>query len=113
MLIFGSSAERNYQSGMEGMVIGRVLLFISFEFQDAGYACALVHWLVPMGVGPDEDTGMWVVCTEYDRPLRRSLAVIPVGHSSRSSPFASVWICVASGEFPFLAVFECISLVLC
>lgn len=41
MLIFGSSAERNYQSGMEGMVIGRVLLFISFEFQDAGYACAL------------------------------------------------------------------------
>ncbi|KAJ6490015.1 hypothetical protein C8R45DRAFT_1138948, partial [Mycena sanguinolenta] len=46
---------------MKGLVIGRVLLFLSFVFGDQEYQCALVHWFVPVGDAPDPDTGMWVV----------------------------------------------------
>ncbi|KAJ7473215.1 hypothetical protein FB451DRAFT_290240 [Mycena latifolia] len=46
---------------MGGIVIGRAMLFISFAFGDQDYQCALVQWIVPVGDGPDPDTGMWVV----------------------------------------------------
>lgn len=52
--------------GMWGMVIGHVLLFFSFTFCDQYYPCALVHWLVPVGDGPDNETGMWVVHPEFE-----------------------------------------------
>jgi hypothetical protein len=50
---------------MKGIVIGRVMLFFSFDFGDKEYQCALVHWMVPVGDSPDPDTGMWVVEPEY------------------------------------------------
>ncbi|KAH7904233.1 hypothetical protein BJ138DRAFT_1019410, partial [Hygrophoropsis aurantiaca] len=46
---------------MGGMVIGRVLSFLSFVHDDVYYPCALVHWFVPSGDAPDPLTGMWVV----------------------------------------------------
>ncbi|KAF7354560.1 hypothetical protein MSAN_01369100 [Mycena sanguinolenta] len=46
---------------MKGLVVGRVLHFLSFVFGDREYQCALVHWFVPVGDAPDPDTGMWVV----------------------------------------------------
>ncbi|KAH9988442.1 hypothetical protein BJV74DRAFT_885330 [Russula compacta] len=61
--------------GMQGMAIGRALLFFSFTFRDCYYPCALVHWLVP-GDEPDEDTGLWVVQPEFGANGRRTLAVI-------------------------------------
>lgn len=67
-----TDAER---PGMRGMVIGRVLLFFSFSFREQNYPCALVHWLVPVGDEPDDETGMWVVRPEFEGN-RRSLAVI-------------------------------------
>ncbi|KAJ7824684.1 hypothetical protein B0H13DRAFT_2446949 [Mycena leptocephala] len=62
--------------GMQGMVVGRVLLFFSVTHRDSYYPCALVHWYSPVGNGPDEDTGMWVVRPELERNGRKSLAVI-------------------------------------
>ena len=62
--------------GMRGMVIGRVYMFFSFTFQDTYYPCALVHWFVPIYDRPDETTGMWVVCPEFDADGTNSLVVI-------------------------------------
>ena len=61
--------------GMLGMVVARVLLFFSFTFRDQHYPCALVHWLIPVGDKPDDETGMWVVQPEFEGN-RRSLAII-------------------------------------
>ncbi|KAH9170341.1 hypothetical protein EDB89DRAFT_2220723 [Lactarius sanguifluus] len=60
---------------MHGMLVARVLLFFSFFFRDQHYPCALVHWLIPVGDEPDDDTGMWVVRPEF-QGNRRSLSVI-------------------------------------
>ncbi|KAH8979145.1 hypothetical protein EDB86DRAFT_2814988 [Lactarius hatsudake] len=64
-------------SGMRGMLVARVLLFFSFFFRDQHYPCALVHWLIPVGDEPDDDTGMWVVRPEF-KGNRRSLSVIHI-----------------------------------
>lgn len=63
--------------GMKGMVIGRVLLFFSFNFRGKDFSCALVNWFVPVGDGPDDETGMWVVKPEFEGN-RQSLAVVHV-----------------------------------
>ncbi|KAJ7871547.1 hypothetical protein B0H13DRAFT_2554444 [Mycena leptocephala] len=36
--------------GMQGMVVGRVLLFFSVTHRDSYYPCALVHWIVHLAV---------------------------------------------------------------
>ncbi|KDQ53825.1 hypothetical protein JAAARDRAFT_115144, partial [Jaapia argillacea MUCL 33604] len=66
------------QSGMRGMVVGRVKLFFSFSYSGKSYPCALVEWLVREDDEPDEVTGMWVVKPEYEGNGRRSMAVIHV-----------------------------------
>ncbi|KAJ6467262.1 hypothetical protein C8R45DRAFT_1106043 [Mycena sanguinolenta] len=64
------------QPGMEGMVIGRVLLFFSFTAPTGiEYSCALVHWFSPHGNAPDPDTGMWVVTPEMEAG-EKSLAIV-------------------------------------
>jgi hypothetical protein len=54
------------QPGMEGMEIGRVLLFFSFHYRRKDYSCALINWFVHTD-RPDDDTGMWMVELECDR----------------------------------------------
>ncbi|KAH9032130.1 hypothetical protein EDB85DRAFT_2073967 [Lactarius pseudohatsudake] len=61
--------------GMHGMLVARVLLFFSFSFRDQHYPCALVHWFIPVGDEPDDETGMWVVRPEF-KGNRRSLSII-------------------------------------
>ena len=46
---------------MGGMLIGRVLTFLSFSHNEVRYPCALVEWFFPVGEEPDPVTGMWVV----------------------------------------------------
>ncbi|KAJ7482263.1 hypothetical protein B0H11DRAFT_2418405 [Mycena galericulata] len=93
--------------GMEGMVIGRTLLFFSFTFRDVYYPCALVHWHSPAN-GIDEDTGMhrpshtllavkcgltdvWVVTPEFERNGRRSLAVVHLDCIARAAHLLPVY----------------------
>jgi hypothetical protein len=54
------------KDGMEGMEIGRVLLFFSFRYHRRDYSCALINWYVHDDE-PDHDTGMWTVELECDR----------------------------------------------
>ncbi|KIJ19303.1 hypothetical protein PAXINDRAFT_69166, partial [Paxillus involutus ATCC 200175] len=46
---------------MGGMVVGRVIQFISFVHDDVRYPCALVEWFVHSSDVPDPLMGMWVV----------------------------------------------------
>jgi hypothetical protein len=68
---------------MNGLNIGRVLLFFSFEFADRVYKCAFVHWIVPVGDSPDPDTGMWVVKPEYvgRSPALEVISVDSIAHA--------------------------------
>ncbi|KAJ7441973.1 hypothetical protein B0H11DRAFT_2348854 [Mycena galericulata] len=76
--------------GMEGMVIGRTLLFFSFTFRDVYYPCALIHWHSPAN-GIDEDTGMWVVTPGFERNGRRSLAVVHLDCIARAAHLLPVY----------------------
>ncbi|KAH9914409.1 uncharacterized protein B0H18DRAFT_887125, partial [Fomitopsis serialis] len=46
---------------MGGLLVGRVLAFISFSHNEITYPGALVEWFFPVGAEPDSVTGMWVV----------------------------------------------------
>ena len=61
--------------GMEGMEIGCVLLFFSFEYQCKTFLCALINWFVHID-GCDLDTQMWFVRQEVDHHGRPTLEVI-------------------------------------
>ena len=52
--------------GMHSLDVACILLFLSFEYDSTMYPCVLVHWLLHVGDGPDEDTGMWVVQPDLD-----------------------------------------------
>ncbi|KAJ7602026.1 hypothetical protein B0H17DRAFT_1342371 [Mycena rosella] len=75
---------------MNGIVVGRVLLWFSFSFADKTFECALVNWLVPVGDGPDPDTGMWVVERERQRGVP-ALAIIPVDSIARAAHLIGVY----------------------
>ena len=76
--------------GMRGMVIGCVLLLFSFSFRDHNYPCALIHWLVPAGDEPDNETGMWVVRPEFEGNCR-SLAVIHLDCIARGAHLLPIY----------------------
>ncbi|KAJ7771418.1 hypothetical protein DFH07DRAFT_866418 [Mycena maculata] len=75
---------------MGGIIIGRVMLFFSFVFGEKEYQCVLVHWLVPVGEGPDPDTGMWVVEPEDIGGLP-SMEVITVNTIARACHLIGVY----------------------
>ncbi|KAJ7101001.1 hypothetical protein C8R43DRAFT_1141269 [Mycena crocata] len=75
---------------MNGIVIGRVLLFFAFSFADQLYECALINWLVPVGNAPDPDTGMWVVELERQRGVP-TLAIIKLDTIARASHLIGVY----------------------
>ena len=52
-------------SVMKGMNIGRVFLFMAFNYDGITYPCALIQWLVPASDAVDDETGMWIVEPEY------------------------------------------------
>lgn len=48
---------------MGGLLVARVLRFISFSYNDVRYPCAIVNWFMP-DEERDPVTGMWVVRPE-------------------------------------------------
>ena len=48
---------------MEGMEVGHVLLFFSFQYHQHNFSCTLINWFVHDDE-PDHDTGMWTVQIE-------------------------------------------------
>lgn len=52
--------------GFEGLLVARIRLLFSFQFQGIGYPCALVEWFERTECEPDRDTGMWMVRPEVN-----------------------------------------------
>jgi hypothetical protein len=78
------------QPGMEGMEIGRVQLFLSFEYHRKNYSCALINWFVHADER-DPDTGMWIVTPELDHHGEATLEVIPVGSIARAAHLLPIY----------------------
>ncbi|KIM36125.1 hypothetical protein M413DRAFT_31879 [Hebeloma cylindrosporum] len=88
------------KAGMEGMEIGRVLLFFSFHYRQKDYACALINWYVHDDE-PDRDTGMWTVqwsVIKKDSPLSKSSTLIPLREEHISFRFMDLL------QFPMILV---------
>ncbi|KAJ7034262.1 hypothetical protein C8F04DRAFT_1210668 [Mycena alexandri] len=79
------------QPRMQGMVVGRALLFFSFTYRDTHYPCALVHWYSGVGNQPDDDTGMWVVAPECEQNGRPSLAVVHLDCIARGAHLLPIY----------------------
>jgi hypothetical protein len=78
------------QPGMEGMEIGRVLLFFSFHYRRKDYSCALINWFVHTD-RPDDDTGMWMVELECDRNGLPTVQVITTDTIARAAHLLPIY----------------------
>ena len=78
------------QPGMEGMEIGRILLFFSFEYRRKNFSCALINWFVHTDER-DPDTGMWVVEQEFDHHGEPTLEVIHLDAIARAAHLLPVY----------------------
>ena len=78
------------KKGMEGMEIGRVLLFFSFQYRRQNFSCALINWFVHDDE-PDRDTGMWTVQMEHDRHGRPTIEIIDVDSIARGAHLLPIY----------------------
>ena len=78
------------KKGMEGMEIGRVLLFFSFQYRRQNFLCTLINWFVHDDE-PDHDTRMWTVQMEHDRHGQPTIAVINVDSIARGAHLLPVY----------------------
>ena len=63
--------------GMMQFRVARICQFLSFTYDDTFYPCALVEWFVTDEDGPDNVTGMWIVCPE-EIDEQRVASIIPL-----------------------------------
>lgn len=75
---------------MQGMVVGRVLRFMSVPHDGEDYPCALVEWMFPVGDKRDSVTGMWIVQPEKEDG-RRAVGVIHLDCIVRSCHIIGVY----------------------
>ena len=78
------------KGGMEGMEIGRVLLFFSFHYRCREFSCALINWFVH-DEEPDPDTGMWTVQLECDSRGQATVDVIDLDTIARGAHLLPVY----------------------
>lgn len=78
------------KGGMEGMEIGRVLLFFSFHYRRESFSCALINWFIH-DEEPDRDTGMWTVQLEHDRQGQPTVEVIDINTIARGAHLLPVY----------------------
>jgi hypothetical protein len=65
----------NSDDVMGGMLVGRVLNFLSLTHSDICHNSALVEWFLPYGEKPDPVTGMWLVRPEQ-RDGKRHIGLV-------------------------------------
>jgi hypothetical protein len=92
--VFVSVSEK---PGMEGMEIGRVLLFFSFRYHRQNWECALVTWYPKRDDVADPDTKMWVVQPEVDEVGAPVVEVVSLDAISRAAHLLPVF---GEGQLP-------------
>ncbi|ETW85029.1 hypothetical protein HETIRDRAFT_308646 [Heterobasidion irregulare TC 32-1] len=75
---------------MRGMLVARVLRFVSFIHQGVRYPCAIVNWFVPKDNEPDRLTGMWIVKPEKLNG-QRSIGIVHVDTIFRACQLIGVY----------------------
>lgn len=86
------------QPGMQGMLVAHALLFFLFydPYLNKEIPCVLVNLVIPQGDNPDEVTGMWMVCPEYQGSIQ-TLKVIHLDSIARGAHLLPVY---GSGFLP-------------
>lgn len=81
--------------GMDGMLIGRVLLFFSFRHHGDEFSCALINWFIHDSddnePAIDKDTGMYRVRPEKDALGHQPLQVIDIDSIVRGAHLLPIY----------------------
>jgi hypothetical protein len=72
------------ENGMRGMVVGRVLCFMTLTHDAITYPCALIEWFDRIGQQPDPLTGLWRVKPKVAAAGRRAAGIVPLGSIFRA-----------------------------
>jgi hypothetical protein len=76
---------------MQGMQIGRILLFFSFYYHRQDWECALVTWYAKRDDDVDPDTRMWVVEPEVEANGAPVVEVVSLDAISRAAHLLPVY----------------------
>jgi hypothetical protein len=76
--------------GMEGMEIGCIQLFFSFQYRCKDYSCALINWFVHADER-DPDTGMWTVTQEHDHHGKPTYEVIHIDSIAQAAHLLPIY----------------------
>jgi hypothetical protein len=90
--------------GMRGLDVARVRLFLSFNYGNTPYQCALVHWYSRVGDEPDDETGMWMVEPDFHDDGTPSEAIIHLDCVLRAAHLIAV--CGGSFVLPNLTLHD-------
>ncbi|KAJ7697723.1 hypothetical protein B0H17DRAFT_1197375 [Mycena rosella] len=71
--------------GFRGLLVARVLLFMSVKHEGIEYPCALVTWFSVIGDGPCPDVGMWMVEPDLDDHNNRIMDIIHIDSILRAA----------------------------
>ena len=63
---------------INGLEVVHILAFFSFHFRGSYYPCAVVHWFNRIGDKPDEDTGMWLVCPQFNQQHQCGISIVHI-----------------------------------
>jgi hypothetical protein len=84
-ILFADASALDPEAALDGMAVGRVMRFLSFDHDDAHYTCALVELFERTSDAVDPLTGMWIVRPRRQRRGgRRELALVHTDHIFRS-----------------------------
>ncbi|KAI6130725.1 hypothetical protein EDD16DRAFT_1689620 [Pisolithus croceorrhizus] len=61
----GPSGVDPSETRMQAYDITCIFAFFAFRYKGIHYPCTVIHWFDNIGDGPDEDTGMWMVCPSF------------------------------------------------
>jgi hypothetical protein len=80
------------QDGMKGMVVGRVMRFLSFKHEGRVHPCALIEWFERVGESADPLTGLWKVRPRKVRGQpRRAVGIVPLDSIFRACQLMPVY----------------------
>jgi hypothetical protein len=76
--------------GFQGLLVGRVRLFLSIIHNKATYPCALVSWFSTVGDCPCPDTRMWMVEPDFDSTGHLAMSIVHLDTILRSAHLMGV-----------------------
>ena len=76
---------------MNGLEVVCILTFFSFHDKGLYYPCAAVHWFNHARDRPDKDTGMWLVCLQFNERHQHMISIIHIDSIYQAAHFIPVY----------------------